>query len=142
MDSKPRSFVVEINALKVLLCACVFSGVSLTAHAGLDEANAAYTSKNYAVAFKEFSALAKQGNPVAQNQLGLMYANGEGVTPNVKEALKLYRLSAAQGFALAQNNLGWMFYTGRGVEQDFALQSVGTAWPWLKAMPMHKTTWG
>jgi TPR repeat protein len=67
---------------------------------------------------QETRALAEQGDAVAQNNLGLMYANGEGVPQDYVEAVRLYRLAVEQGDATAQYNLGSMYDNGTGVAED------------------------
>ena len=62
---------------------------------------------------------AEHGNPIAQSDLGLMYANGEGVPQDDQEAAKWYRKAAEQGNAGAQYNLGVMYNNGEGVPQDY-----------------------
>ena len=62
--------------------------------------------------------LAEKGNPLAQYNLGVLYANGSGVKRDYREAAKWYRLSAAQGTMLAQYQLGILYASGRGVKQD------------------------
>ena len=64
---------------------------------------------------EEMRARAEQGNPIAQYNLGHMYANGEGVPEDDVEAVRWYRLAAEQGNALAQSNLGVMYQNGDGV---------------------------
>jgi TPR repeat protein len=63
-------------------------------------------------------ALANQGDAVAQNKLGVMYANGKGVPKDESKAVEWYRKAADQGLAGAQNNLGVMYADGRGVSKD------------------------
>ncbi|MDD1625819.1 MAG: sel1 repeat family protein, partial [Methylococcaceae bacterium] len=62
---------------------------------------------------------AKQGDALAQYDLGTMYDSGQEVTQDYKEAIKWYRLSAEQGYALAQYNLGTMYAQGQGIAQDY-----------------------
>jgi TPR repeat protein len=62
---------------------------------------------------------AKQGEPLAQAKLGIMYADGLGVPPNMTEALKWYRTAAEQGEPQAQVNLGFIYAQGQGVPQDY-----------------------
>ena len=64
-------------------------------------------------------ALAEQGNPFAQNNLGVCYANGQGVEQSWEEAVKWYRKSAEQGDETAQTNLGRRYANGQGVEQSW-----------------------
>ena len=65
----------------------------------------AYDSGDYASALREWTPLAKQGDAVAQYNLGVMYDNGQGVLQDDKTAVKWYTLAAEQGDADAQNNL-------------------------------------
>jgi TPR repeat protein len=61
---------------------------------------------------------AEQGDPDAQNNLGVMYQNGRGVRQDDAQAVTWYLKAAEQGHALAQNNLGFMYQNGRSVRQD------------------------
>jgi hypothetical protein len=67
---------------------------------------------------KSSRALAEQGNPEAQNKLGLMYVNGEGVSRDHAEAIKWFRRAASQEHAGGQFNLGKMYAEGLGVAQS------------------------
>ncbi len=62
---------------------------------------------------------AKQGRPLAQFNLGLMYYKGRVAAQDYTEAVKWWRLAAEQGFAEALNNLGMMYGNGDGVPQDY-----------------------
>ncbi len=83
------------------------------------EGQKALEKGDYAAALKEFLPLARQGNSVAQFNLGFMYHEGKGVPLDSKEALKWYRLAADQGDPAAQFNLGVMYDKGDGVPQDY-----------------------
>ncbi|MCP5280119.1 MAG: sel1 repeat family protein [Rhodoferax sp.] len=63
-------------------------------------------------------ALAKQGHPVAQFNLGVKYDFGQGVEKDPAQAIRWYRLAAAQGHGGAQFNLGGMYFEGLGVKRD------------------------
>ena len=78
----------------------------------------AYQSGDYATALREWRPLAKQGDAVAQLNLGNMYRKGQGVPQNDKTAVRWYRLAAEQGNADAQTNLGVMYGMGTGVIRD------------------------
>ena len=93
--------------------------VTCQSWAGLDEGIAALTRRDYATAYREFDGLAKQGNPVAQAAVGMMYADGNGVPRDYKEAVKWLRLAADQGNSGAQTNLAVMYSKGVGVPQDY-----------------------
>jgi TPR repeat protein len=69
---------------------------------------AAYNSRDYATALREWTQLAKQGDADAQYSLGVMYNNGRGVLQDYEAAVKWYTLAAGQGKTNAQMNLGVM----------------------------------
>merc|ERR1712070_375363 len=68
---------------------------------------------------KWYEKSAKQGNPGAQFNLGVMYYEGKGVSQDYSAARKWYVKAAEQGNALAQYNLGFMYSEGKGVTQDY-----------------------
>lgn len=55
---------------------------------------------------------AEQGDPVAQNNLGVAYFKGDGVPTDIEEGVKWYRKAAEQGAAEAQCNLGFTYLNG------------------------------
>ncbi len=63
-------------------------------------------------------ALAQQGHPVAQFNLGVKYDFGQGVEKDPVQAVRWYRLAAAQGHGGAQFNLAGMYFEGLGVPRD------------------------
>jgi uncharacterized protein len=87
--------------------------------AGLEEGIAAFSSGDYALAFREFQPLAEQGNARAQGNLGVMYQNGKGVPKDEKRAFFWYLKAAEQGIARAQADLGFLYANGNGVAQDY-----------------------
>ena len=62
--------------------------------------------------------MAENGDPIAQNALGLRYATGDGIALNEEEAVAWFTKSAEQGNVAAQSKLGSLYYSGRGVAQD------------------------
>src|SRR5690606_38491592 len=79
--------------LAVLLCAS-------PAHAGdLASARADYERGDYRAARRVYERLAAQGDPVAQNNLGVMYFQGRGVEADDARAMEWFRRAAAQGLA-------------------------------------------
>jgi TPR repeat protein len=114
---KPHTFV------PVLLMAASSAAFADNA-AGLK----ALESKNYAVAYKEFSAGAEQGDPVAMANLGLMHARGFGIARDVPEAMSLWQRAAAKGNAQAEFYLGLTYAKGWGVQQNLVEASR-----WLQA---------
>jgi TPR repeat protein len=105
---------------KPLITALLALALAITspANAGLDEGIAALEAGNYAVALREFQALAKKENPYAQLMLGMMYAEGKGVAQDDTEAVNWIRKAAMQGDVDAQYRLGAMYFNGLGVIQD------------------------
>ena len=65
------------------------------------------------------SALAQEGDCLAEEDLGYMYHYGRGVEQSYEKAVEWYRKAADQGYARAQHNLGYMYYSGHGVEQSY-----------------------
>jgi len=94
--------------------------VSLAANAtaGFTEGANAYNARNYSLALKEVTPLAKAGHADAQHLLGLMYYMGRGVARDYKQALVWHRKAAEQGQADAQYVVGAMYYTGNAVDAD------------------------
>ncbi|MCH8347872.1 MAG: sel1 repeat family protein, partial [Proteobacteria bacterium] len=91
--------------------------------------------QNFKEAVKWYTLAAKQGDAVAQNNLGAVYRDGEGVLQDYKEAVKWFSLSAEQGFSEAQQSLGHMYFNGNGVPQDFVRAHM---WSNLAAANGHK----
>ena len=61
---------------------------------------------------------AENGDAIAQNILGVMYADGNGVSKDPTEAVKWFRKAADQGNANGQVNLGVMYANGTGIVKD------------------------
>ena len=102
----------------VLLALCLQFGLQGSARAGFPEGASAYNARNYALALKEVTPLAKAGHAEAQHLLGLMYYMGRGVPRDYKQAFAWHQKAALQGKADAQYVVGAMFYTGNSVPQD------------------------
>jgi TPR repeat protein len=78
-----------------------------------------YQQANYKAAVASWQPLAIKGNPVAQNNIGILYLDGKGVKQDTPEAVRYLSLSAASGSSLGQNNLGGLYREGKGVPRDF-----------------------
>ncbi len=61
--------------------------------------------ENYEAAIKWFSKAAREGNPDAQYNLGLIYYDGKGVEQNYEEAFKWFGRASEQGHSLAKKAL-------------------------------------
>lgn len=94
---------------------------SAIAVAGLwEDGMAAYNRGDYLPAIRLFRPLAEQGNPKAQNVLGVMYRKGEGVTRNPVRAFMWFSLAAKRGDARAKADL-------RDVSQTMTPAEISTA---------------
>ena len=87
--------------------------------AATNSAAEAYRRGDYTTAFQEYLTWAKQGDPRAQNMIGLMYLRGQGVAQSQRIASEWLRRAAMQGNADAQFHLGILYacllYTSRCV---------------------------
>ena len=84
--------------------------------------NTQISSENLQEKGNEFNQLkirAKQGDAMAQYNLGVLYAEGETIPQNFSEARKWSLEAAEQGFAPAQYNLGVLYRDGQGMPQDY-----------------------
>jgi TPR repeat protein len=105
---------------KTLLIALATLALGAAAHAdSLQDGARAFQHADYDRALASWRPLAIQGNPVAQNNLGIMYMDAKGVQQNTSEAVRYLSLSAAAGSSLGQNNLGGLYRDGKGVPRDY-----------------------
>lgn len=79
---------------------------------------AAYNPVDYNYAFGYFEQQAKHGNPVAEDNLGKMYADGRGVDDSPEQSVAWFGKAAAQHNADAELNLGVACLYGRGTPQN------------------------
>ena len=90
---------------KLTIALLLFTLSAFTSWAGdFQKGMSAIKSGDYATAFKEFAALAEQGDADAQSNLGGMYANGQGVPQDNVYAHMWFNLAAANGNEPASKN--------------------------------------
>lgn len=89
------------------------------AHAGFDQANAAFMAGNYALAQQELKPLLAKGDARSQYAMGVMAENGFGMPKNPKLAVDWYLKAAKQGNTDAQYNLGAMHEHGVGIPVNY-----------------------
>ncbi len=108
--------------MKRKLLAALALSLALNPAFGADFAEGlrAYDAGDYAAAYAEWLALAKEGDAEAQIALAGLYFQGLGAAQSFAKATEWYRRAAEQGLAVAQMNLGEMYATARGVERDLA----------------------
>ena len=88
------------------------------------EADIAERIGDYSTAFREYKALADDGEIVAFHNLGVMYYNGYGVHRNYEKAIQCFLKAAEQGIAGSQNNLGYIYAHGHGVHQNYVTSKM------------------
>lgn len=79
----------------------------------------AFDKKNYKKALEIFEPLAKEGDAVAQYNLGIMYSNGLGVGGNLKQGFKWLLRASYQGNEGAQSALNYLHPTLGDVSGNF-----------------------
>ena len=110
---------MEIKAMPRLLCPVVFTlCLVASAQADIYSANEALARGEFAVAAREFKALAEAGDAGAQASLGYLYYAGEGVPQDYEQAVFWYGKAAVQGNRDAQYNLAVAYAFGEGVGPD------------------------
>ncbi len=88
----------------------------------------------------EFEAkivIARQGDPIAQNRVGVMYFNGTGVAQNYVEAMSWFFEAAEQGYVWAQSNLAKSYRNGDGTTKD---EVEALAWFYVANSHPEKST--
>ncbi len=78
----------------------------------------AFEKGDFETAYKLWSPLAEQGEPDAQNYLGIHYYLGLGVDRDFKQAYEWFERAAKTGHPDAQSNYGDMNNYGHGVPKD------------------------
>jgi TPR repeat protein len=104
------------TALIVLLA---FISAAPAAAGPIEDARTAYARGDFTAAIRIIRPLAEQGNPIAQYNLGYMYAHGQGVAEDDTEAMNWLHKAAEQGYSAAYYSLAVMYEHGQGVIQDY-----------------------
>jgi hypothetical protein len=117
-----RSVVLAVG---LCFCANPLSLSSQNVQQQVEDGRRAIANGDYATAVRLLTPAAQQGNPEAQNALGVLYSEGWGVRQDYTEAVAWLRKAAEQGHAKGQYNYGRMFDNGHGVTRD---ESQAVAW--------------
>jgi len=80
----------------------------------IQEANAAYTAKDYEKAYKLYSQLVQEGNIDAMTSLGYMHQMGQGCEVDEAKTLELYTKAAEAKQPYALFNLAILYENGVG----------------------------
>lgn len=103
----------------VVALGCPWAGIAA------DTAREALAREDYGSAFRQFAEHAQAGDPIAQNNLGVLYLQGRGVPKDLGAARVWFERAAAQKLPGAMHNLGILYLRGYGVSKDPAL---GARW--------------
>ena len=71
-----------------------------------------WKTQQYEKCFSGYLALAKQGYPLAECQVGYFYLEGQGVEKDLEKALYWTEQAAIHGDWDGQFNLGWFYEEG------------------------------
>jgi TPR repeat protein len=77
-----------------------------------------FNTQQYDKCFEGHLALAEQGYPLAECQVGYFYYDGLGVEKDLEKAVYWTRKAAEHGDRDGQCNLAWFYDDGIGVERD------------------------
>jgi len=98
--------VVRLPLLLSTLAALLL--LAAPARADLRAGIAAFMAGDRVIAWRELLPLARKGDAVAENYVGIMYAHGFGTDKDMTEAAYWYEKAAKQGLTDAQFNLGFL----------------------------------
>jgi len=104
--------------LGLLLSVVTLLILSISACSVTDIGWSAYHRGNAVAAQKIWQPLAEQGNPDAQEALGVLYGSGREHLSDYEKAVFWCGKAAAQGKPHSQYILGSLYRRGRGVPQD------------------------
>ena len=76
--------------------------------------------------------MAKEGDSIAQNSLGVLFQKGQGVEKNYFESYKWFKTSAEDGYTPAQVSLGYLYDQGMGIDRNKI-----KAFMWWKIASLH-----
>lgn len=104
-----------VNRKVTTLVTACFLAVTIS-HAGVDEGIAAIQRNDYNVAYREFSALAAEGDSKAMTTIGMFFYNGDGFAQDYGKAMHWFIKAFQLGNGDAFNNIGVMYRDGLGVD--------------------------
>jgi TPR repeat protein len=104
---------MKFNQFIIACVATVSLGVASTSFAnGYNEGLLAAEAGDYQTALQKWEPLAKQGDPLAQFNLALLYHSGSGVEVDEQKALSWYHKAADNGYYYAQEYLAIGYQEG------------------------------
>lgn len=127
MDMKRNLGIISFPQIKVFLglsllaslAACTNTTTNKYGYVPTQRTDiAAYNPTTYGYAYAYFKQRAEDGDPVAEDNLGKMYADGRGVAEDPTQSVAWYSKAAAQHNADAELNLGVACLYGHGTAQN------------------------
>lgn len=90
----------------------------LQASDAFDEAQKAFSQKNYPEAFERFRSLCYKKNGAACRELGYMHDHGWGTPKNSMKAASLYEKACRAKDGKGCMYLGYMYENGKGIKKN------------------------
>lgn len=104
---------MKLNSVVVACVAMILVGTASTGFAnGYNDGLLAAESGDYKTALQKWEPLAKQGDPLAQFNLALLYHSGAGVPVDEQKAVSWYHKAADNGYYYAQEYLAIGYQEG------------------------------
>lgn len=108
-----------VERFRVLMGLGLVLGLCVTAEAVVtDPARAALARGDETAAFDQFLRRAENGDPIAQNNVGVLFLKGQGTTRDFAEARRWFQSAADEGLPGAMHNLGVLYLRGHGTTPD------------------------
>ncbi|MFT4580803.1 MAG: TPR repeat protein [Gammaproteobacteria bacterium] len=117
MGKTPKFLKPTADSFRLLLAAVL---IGTTYYSAAESGQQAIARGSYGAAAAQFMFKAREGDPVAQNNLGVLYLKGRGVPQDYSLAQSWFEKAAVGSLGGAMFNLGTMYLRGYGVETDLA----------------------
>ena len=109
---------IIISLFIIFIAVSVFAFLKFNNSSNINSAMNDFYAGNYTEAYNKLLPLAKAGNGIAQNNIGLLYDKGLGIKQDYKKAFFWYEKSTKQGYSTAMSNLATLYQNGNGVKRN------------------------
>lgn len=113
-----RAVLAAMGAMIVTMSVAGELDVKRSASDPVETGVTAWDRGHYATSMRAWRPAADRGDPMAQNNIGLLYERGLGVPQSYVEAMVWYRRAAEKNLSQAQYNIGLLYHAGYGVERN------------------------
>jgi len=108
-----------VKRARVFVGSCLTLWFCYAGEAGAaDLARAALARGDESAAFDQFLRRAENGDPIAQNNVGVLFLKGRGTGRDFGEARRWFQAAADKGLPGAMHNLGVLYLRGHGTQSD------------------------